>query len=182
MPDMAGHLIQSNAVQVIVDWINSLPGTPALAPPTLSPNGGSFAGPVDITVLPPDANAALYYTLDGTLPTTNSTHYTAPFSLSSSATVTAKAFEAGFNSSVAASALFTIGPGISFTGNAGFTNNQFQLQFSGVAGDSYVLQASTDLINWLNLNTNVAPANLFILVDPGASNFLWRFYRALQLP
>jgi hypothetical protein len=182
MPDMAGQLIQSNAVQVIVDWINSLPGTPALAPPGITPPGGNFTGSVNITFQPPDANASLYFTLDNSLPTTNSFLYSAPFDLATNANVSVKAFEAGFVDSVATSALFTITPPISFTGNAGFTNSQFHLQFSGTAGNSYVLQGSTDFTNWLNLNTNVAPANTFFLVDPGATNFVYRFYRALELP
>ncbi len=40
MPPLARVLVDTNAVQVITDWIKSLPGTPALTPPTLSPNCG----------------------------------------------------------------------------------------------------------------------------------------------
>ena len=44
MPPLARNLIDTNAVQVMADWINSLGGTPTLPPPTLAPAGGSFQG------------------------------------------------------------------------------------------------------------------------------------------
>jgi hypothetical protein len=37
-------------------------------------------------------------------------------------------------------------------------------------------------VNWLTVNTNVASSNLFNVIDPGASNFMYRFYRAVELP
>ena len=63
-----------------------------------------------------------------------------------------------------------------------FSNGQFQLQLSGLAGKSYWFQASTNLFDWLSLSTNTAPSNLFNLVDPAASNFPYRFYRAIEQP
>src|SRR5262249_32271922 len=65
MPPLARNLIDTNAVQVFTDWINSLPGTPALAPPAIIPNGGSFSAPINVTLQAADSNAAIYYTLDG---------------------------------------------------------------------------------------------------------------------
>ncbi|MGD0086620.1 MAG: PA14 domain-containing protein [Verrucomicrobiota bacterium] len=178
MPPLARNLIDTNAVAVMAAWINSLPGTPALAPPTIVPNGGSFIGSVQVTVQPPDLTSTVYYTLDGTLPTTNSFLYSGTVSLNGSATFSANAFETGYNNSVAASALFIVQP-LGFT-SVGFTNQMFQLGFFGAAGSNYVLQASTNLINWVPISTNVAPTNLFNLVDPGATNFPYRFYRVLQ--
>jgi hypothetical protein len=182
MPDMSGTLIDTNSVQLMISWINSLPGTPALAPPVLNPPGGTFLGSVQLTLQPPDANAHLRYTLDNTLPSTNSTLYTGPLTLSASTIVQAKAFETGYNESVAASGLFTIQSPASFVPGAMFTNGQFQVGMSGSVGSSYIFQATTDFTNWISLSTNLAPANLFYLIDPYASNFPLRFYRTEQQP
>jgi uncharacterized repeat protein (TIGR03806 family) len=180
MPPLARNLIDTNAVQVLSDWINSLPGTPALTPPIITPAGGSFAGYVTVTLHSPDAGATFYYTTNGALPTTNSFLYSGPLHLTNSLTLRANAFESGFNNSVAASALFTVQPGVYFTSSGFLTNGQFQLGVFGVPGKSYVLQASTNLINWIPLSTNVAVTNLFPLIDPGAGSFPYRFYRILE--
>ncbi len=181
MPGLARNLYDTNAVQVMVDWINSLSGTPALAPPTIVPNGGSFVNGVSLTLQHPDPSATLRYTLDNTLPTTNSLLFSAPFTLTSSATIQAKAFEAGMNDSVAATASFLIRP-MYFVPGGSFSNGQFELQLSGLAGKSYLFEASTNLSDWLFISTNVAPSDLFQLIDPGASNFPYRFYRAIEQP
>jgi mono/diheme cytochrome c family protein len=182
MPDLDRNLIDTNAVAVMAAWINSLPGTPAELPPTITPDGGVFNGSVNVTLMPPDTNATLYYTLDGTLPTTNSSLYSGPFKLTSNVTVEANAFEAGFNTSVAATAVFTVNPGPSFTGLARFTNGTFQLQLLGTVGKTNILLGSTDLSHWIPISTNVPAATPFFLADPGATNFPRRFYRAEQLP
>ena len=177
MPALARNLIDTNAVAVMADWINSLPGIPALAPPAITPNGGTFASPVNITLQAPDPNAAIYYTLNATLPTTNAFLYTAPFTLGSNATVTASAFRTNFNNSVAVNVLFVVEPYNFFTGPGFFTNQVFQLGFSGLAGSNYVLLATTNFVSWTPLSTNLAASNLFNLFDPYATNFPYRFYR-----
>jgi hypothetical protein len=181
MPDMSGTLIDTNAVQLAVDWINSLPGIPALPPPGILPPGGSFVNSVSVTMQPPGTNAILRYTLDGSLPTTNSPRFLSAFFLTNSATVRAKAYETGFNESVAATASFQIRPPPTLS-LMSFSNGQFRVQLTGLAGKSYVFEGSTNLYNWVSLSTNVAPSDSFFLLDPGASNFLYRFYRALELP
>jgi hypothetical protein len=108
MPPLARNLIDADAVATLLAWIDSLPGTPALAPPTVAPAGGSFNGSVLVTLEHADSAATLRYTLDGSLPTTDSIRYLAPFTLTSNATVKARASRAGFNDSVAASATFAI--------------------------------------------------------------------------
>jgi uncharacterized repeat protein (TIGR03806 family) len=179
MPPLARSIIDTNAVQVLTNWINSLPGLAALAPPAITPNGGTFSPNVTVALSPPDGSAQLYYTLDGTLPATNSFLYTGPFKLTNSTTLQASAFETNFNNSIAASALITIHP--LYFNSAGFLpNGQFQLGMAGVVSNTYVLEASTNFINWTPLNTNTATTNFFNLFDPAASNFPYRFYRAME--
>ena len=180
MPTLARNLIDTNAVQVMGDWINSLAGTPALAPPTIAPNGALFVNSISVTLQSTNVGASLYYTLDGSLPTAGSFLYTVPFTLTNTYTVTANAIEAGFSNSVAATALFTLHPPVYFTSGGSFTNSAFLLQLSGVSGKSYVLQASTNLFNWTSLSTNVAPSTLFNLLDPAATSFSYRFYRVIE--
>jgi autotransporter-associated beta strand protein len=178
MPDFR-NLIDTNAVQVITDWINSLPGTPAEAPPGIAPDGGSYFNGVGVTLTAPDTNAVIYYTLDGTLPTTNSLAYAGAFNVTSNATVAASAWRTNYNNSVASSALFFVTP-LYFT-TAGFvTNHQFQLNFLGAPGSNYVLQATTNLTAWIPISTNTVMTNPLILFDANATNFRYRFYRVLQ--
>lgn len=182
MPTLARSLIDSNAVQVIGDWINSLPGTPALLPPVINPDGGTFVSSVNVSLQPPDTNAVLYFTLDNSLPTTNSMRYTSPLTLTSNASITVNAFENGYNNSVAANASFVIRPPVFFTSAGYFTNQQFVLPLSGLAGKTYVLQASTNLVDWASIGTNVPGSNQFNMTDVNATNLPYRFYRVLEEP
>jgi hypothetical protein len=180
MPTLARNVIDTNAMTVIAAWINSLPGTPALLPPLINPAGGTFNGSVTVTLAPPDTNATVRYTLDGSLPTTNSFLYLSPFAVTNSLMLRANAYESGSNNSVAATAVFTILPPVFFTGPGAFTNGGFQVQLSGTTGKTYILQATTDFINWTPVATNVPVASPFSLIDPNATNLPVRFYRVWQ--
>jgi uncharacterized repeat protein (TIGR03806 family) len=183
MPPLARNLIDTNAVQVMADWINSLPGTPALPPPTLTPAGGTYLGSVSVTLQDPATNSVtMYYTLDGSLPTTNSLLYTGPILLTNSVTLNANAWAAGYSNSVVGTAQFTIQPVAMFTGAGGFTNGLFQMSFTGPVGSNYVLQVSTNLLQWTAINTNTALTSTFTLIDPRTPSAYVRFYRVLQVP
>jgi uncharacterized repeat protein (TIGR03806 family) len=178
MPPLARQLIDSNAVAVIEQWINSLPGTPAQAPPTITPNGGTFTYKVNIGLAAPDNNASIYFTLDGTKPTLNSLLYSNTFDLTSNAVVTASAFRAGYVNSMSSSAPFFINP-VRFTAQA-FSNGAFNLQLLVVPGSNYVLQASTNMMDWTPIATNPATTNIMLFLDPDSSNYPSRFYRFQQ--
>jgi hypothetical protein len=56
---------------------------------------------------------------------------------------------------------------------------QYALIVAGVPGYHYVVQASTNLVNWVPVQTNTAP---FTFVDTNASRFGQRFYRSVYAP
>jgi hypothetical protein len=59
-------------------------------------------------------------------------------------------------------------------------NGQFQFRLAGTSGESYILQASTNLLIWTNLLTN--SATLYDFTDANATNYPRRFYRAVLGP
>ena len=120
--------------------------------------------------------------MDGALPTSDSPVYAGPLFLTNTVTLRANAFEPGFSNSVAATYVFNLLPGVNFLLSGLTTNGAFQVQLSGIAGKSYILQGSTDLSNWISLSTNSPVSSPFDLTDPMATNFLFRFYRAVQQP
>jgi hypothetical protein len=54
------------------------------------------------------------------------------------------------------------------------TNGTFQLTITSQPGQTNVVQASTNLVNWVSIRTNVGP---FIFTDTNATNYPYRFYR-----
>lgn len=83
-------------------------GAPQVATPTISPGGGTITSAQSITLADTTTGAAIYYTLDGTTPTTASPRYTGPFNLSNNSTINAIATASGIAQSQMASATFTI--------------------------------------------------------------------------
>jgi hypothetical protein len=58
-------------------------------------------------------------------------------------------------------------------------NGQFAFNISGVTNYQCVVQASTNMVDWVSVQTNTAP---FTFVDSNASQFKQRFYRTVNLP
>jgi len=100
--------------------------------------------------------------------------------LTNSALLSVNAFAPGYINSIAVSDAFTILPGVYFTGQAYLSNGVFNAQLFGSTNKTYILQGSTDFINWVPVSTNVPLATPFQLVDPRAGSYPYRFYRALQ--
>jgi hypothetical protein len=58
-------------------------------------------------------------------------------------------------------------------------SGQYALAVAGVMGYKYVIQASTNLVNWVPMQTNTAP---FTFVDANAGKFRQRYYRSVYAP
>ena len=87
----------------------------ALAPPTLSPTGGSGAPGLTVTITGPDATAVVYYTTDGTapsdLPATLSSSFTGAKTLVLQSTATVQAFaKLGLQKSPTVIGVYTVIP------------------------------------------------------------------------
>jgi hypothetical protein len=83
----------------------------AVKAPTITPEGGKFIDSVLVTLACETTGATIYYTTDGTTPTSKSTVYKAPFALKATATVKAIAVK-GTATSSATSATFTAYTGV----------------------------------------------------------------------
>jgi hypothetical protein len=78
--------------------------------------------------------------------------------------------------------LFVVGAGGPPHLRAGtVAGSSFDLWLDGVAGQRYVIQAATDLVNWSAVQTNTLATNsIHLIVDTG--NLPYRFYRAQWMP
>ena len=99
--DVAGNQ-QIRVVSMTMFYKSTGPAGQVAQIPTFSPAAGLYTAPISVSIASETANTSIYYTLDGTTPTTSSTLYTAPFTISQTTTVKAIATAAGYaNSSVA---------------------------------------------------------------------------------
>jgi len=63
----------------------------------------------------------------------------------------------------------------------GFLTNRFGFNLSGTAGQTIIVEGSSDLVNWTPLCTNTVGGGPCYFCDPACTNFGRRFYRA-RLP
>jgi hypothetical protein len=83
-------------------------GLSAAAMPTFSPVAGTYTTSQSVTINDTTAGTTLYYTTDGTTPTTSSTKYSAAITVSGTETLQAIALATGYANSPVASAAYTI--------------------------------------------------------------------------
>jgi murein DD-endopeptidase MepM/ murein hydrolase activator NlpD len=120
------------AVQDIRTWTYTSPiNTQEVAMPTFSPAAGTYSSPQTVTISDATTGATIFYTTDGSTPTTSSTQYTGPITVNSTTSIEAIATASGMTNSQVASATYTIqgstGGGGSPTFGGGFTSSGLTL-------------------------------------------------------
>ena len=82
--------------------------TPACATPTFTPAAGAYTSAQSVTIGCETAGATIYYTTDGTAPTTSSSVYSTAIPVSTTTTIKAMAAKAGNSNSDVATATYAI--------------------------------------------------------------------------
>jgi hypothetical protein len=81
---------------------------PVAATPMFSPAAGTYTSPQMVTISDTTPGATIFFTTDGSTPTTSSTKFTAAIPVNSTETIQAIAAATGFSNSAVASATYTI--------------------------------------------------------------------------
>lgn len=79
------------------------------ATPTFSPLSQAFTGTLSVSIASATGGASIYYTTDGSTPTTGSTLYTGPISITTTTVVNAIAAASGLGNSLVGMATYTFG-------------------------------------------------------------------------
>ena len=103
------------------------------ATPVFSLPSGIYSGAQTLSIADTSSGANIYYTVDGTTPTTSSNLYSQPITVSASETVRAMATAPGLLASALVSAAYDIEPLYTFNFSQGFSQAQAsgQIQFNG---------------------------------------------------
>ena len=117
--------------------------------PTFTPVAGFYPTAQNVTISDAVPGATIYYTIDGSTPTTSSTPYTDEIYVTGSVTLRAIAVLSGYSNSAVASASYTIAPSLSLSATSlafgtvalGSTSNSQQVTLTNT-GTSTVLISS----------------------------------------
>ena len=100
---------------------------PLAATPVILPGTGTYKSSQQVTITDDTSNSTIYYTTDGSIPSTNSTKYIGAIAVSANETVNAIATATGFSQSATASATYTFQEPVATTTPTGLAfGNQAQ--------------------------------------------------------
>jgi uncharacterized repeat protein (TIGR03806 family) len=106
MPPLARMTVDRAGVELLGEWIHSLPGAAVLDPPDISPVDGNFDKTVTVTIAEKVPGSVIHFTTDGSDPTTSDPVYDAPFQLSEPTVIRARAFKEAFTRSIVAQRIY----------------------------------------------------------------------------
>ena len=99
-----------HVVVLAIDVTPATAGPPPAAAPTMSPSPGTYSATQSVTLADSTPGALIYYTTNGTTPTTSSALYVAgtPVQVSATTTIKAIAVASGYSTSAVATGTYTI--------------------------------------------------------------------------
>ena len=97
----------NNVIREVIE--NTTPVTPV---PTFSPAGGTYSSEQMVSISDSLSTATIYYTTDGSTPTTSSTEYTGAIAVSQTTTINSIAIASGYTNSALATATYAIQQGV----------------------------------------------------------------------
>ena len=103
-------IASGDATSAVASALYTIAPPPTTATPTFSPAPGTYNSTQSVTISDTTSGAVIYYTTDGSVPTTTSQLYSAPIQVSSTETIQAIAAASGDTNSPVASATYTITP------------------------------------------------------------------------
>jgi hypothetical protein len=109
MPPLARNTLDRSGIDLLNQWIMSMPGPPVLSPPAISPAGGTYDAPISVTLAEPESGAQVRYTLDGSVPGKSDMLYDKPITLTGPAVLRTRAYKEGFTRSIIAQEVFIVG-------------------------------------------------------------------------
>jgi hypothetical protein len=174
------------SIQNILSWTYSTGGSAGFAaqPPVISPASSLQTAPVTVKIQTTTQNGMIYYTLDGTVPTTASALYTEPFVTNPEQIVNAITVASGYATSTESTAIYSDHTNNGFPGGAG----GFIFNGSASAGTGTLIQltnggtgerSSAWAQNKLPVQSFSADFT-FHLLDPGGDGFTLTFQNAGQ--
>jgi hypothetical protein len=105
-PIVANAKVYAGSQTNVTAW-GLISSIPTAATPTFSPAPGTYTSTVKVALADTISGATIYYTTDGSTPTTSSTGYKGPIGVASTTTIKAIAAAAGFNNSTVATGTYT---------------------------------------------------------------------------
>ena len=141
----------------------------ALTTPSFSPVAGTYSSTQSVTITSNGIGEAIYYTTDGSTPTSGSTLYTGPVSVSSSLTLKAIAILAGWSNSAVGSAAYVISSTYSISGNAGVAGAT--VSYTGTASGSVTADGSGNytITGLANGSYTITPTKTGYTFSPSSS-------------
>ena len=139
-----------------------------LAAPTFSPAGGTFTSAQNVTISAAEG-ATIYYTTDGTDPTTSSTKYESAITVSKTTTIKAIAVKDGHTSSIASATYTLVEPECWYLPGASTSN---AVQMTKRADGSFTLTIDIEADATFNFSKKQSTDAAYIL-GPTADGMYW---------